>query len=78
MSPVEIWGMLYFWQMKAACVPLPAPGAPNKMSLMGRSLSFEIDDAANAQKSLKRVYFENITPVSKLPYGPTASVRVTR
>jgi len=34
MSPVEIWGMLYFWQMKAACVPLPAPGAPSKISLM--------------------------------------------
>eukprot|EP01035_Chromulina_nebulosa_P016332 gene16333-21653_t len=26
--------MLYFWQMKAACVPLPAPGAPSKISLM--------------------------------------------
>ena len=34
MSPVEIWGIPYFWQMKVACVPLPAPGAPNKMSLM--------------------------------------------
>ena len=34
MSPVEICGMPYFWQMKAACVPLPAPGAPNKISLM--------------------------------------------
>src|SRR2546427_9185080 len=34
MSPVEIWGMPYFWQMKAACVPLPAPGAPNKISFM--------------------------------------------
>jgi hypothetical protein len=26
--------MPYFWQMKVACVPLPAPGAPNRMSLM--------------------------------------------
>jgi hypothetical protein len=34
MSPVEIWGMPYFWQMKVACVPLPAPGAPNKINLM--------------------------------------------
>jgi hypothetical protein len=34
MSPVEIWGIPYFWQMKAACVPLPAPGAPNNISLM--------------------------------------------
>jgi hypothetical protein len=50
MSPVEICGILYFWQMKVACVPLPAPGAPNKMSLMGRSLSLEIGDAANSQK----------------------------
>jgi len=31
---VEIWGMPYFWQMKVACVPLPAPGAPNRISLM--------------------------------------------
>jgi hypothetical protein len=34
MSPVEIWGMPYFWQMKVAWVPLPAPGAPNRISLM--------------------------------------------
>jgi hypothetical protein len=34
MSPVEIWGMPYFWQMKVACVPLPAPGAPSRISLM--------------------------------------------
>ena len=34
MSPVEIWGMPNFWQRNAACVPLPAPGAPNRMSLM--------------------------------------------
>jgi hypothetical protein len=27
--------MPYFWQMKAACVPLPAPGAPNRINLMG-------------------------------------------
>jgi len=31
---VEIWGMPYFWQIKEACVPLPAPGAPNKISFM--------------------------------------------
>jgi hypothetical protein len=34
MSPVEICGMPYFWQMKLACVPLPAPGAPNRISLI--------------------------------------------
>ena len=34
MSPVEICGMAYFAQMKVAWVPLPAPGAPNKISLM--------------------------------------------
>jgi hypothetical protein len=42
MSPVEIWGMLNFWQMNVACVPLPAPGAPNRISLMVMSLSFVI------------------------------------
>jgi hypothetical protein len=26
--------MPYFWQMKVAWVPLPAPGAPNRISLM--------------------------------------------
>jgi hypothetical protein len=34
MSPVEICGMPYFWQICVACVPLPAPGAPRRMSLM--------------------------------------------
>src|SRR5688572_29073014 len=34
MSPVEICGMPNFWQMNAACVPLPAPGAPNRISLI--------------------------------------------
>ncbi len=34
MSPVEICGMPYFWQMNAACVPFPAPGAPKRISLM--------------------------------------------
>src|SRR5438128_6534494 len=34
MSPVEIWGMLYFSLMKFAWVPLPAPGAPNRMRRM--------------------------------------------
>ena len=38
MSPVEIWGMPNFWQMNAACVPFPAPGAPSKISLMVKSL----------------------------------------
>ena len=38
MSPVEICGMPYFWQMNAACVPLPAPGAPNKINRMGEVL----------------------------------------
>jgi hypothetical protein len=35
MSPVEICGMPYFWQMKAAWVPLPAPGAPNRINRIG-------------------------------------------
>ncbi len=35
MSPVETCGMPYFWQMKAACVPFPAPGAPSRISLIG-------------------------------------------
>jgi hypothetical protein len=26
--------MPYFWHRNVACVPLPAPGAPNKISLM--------------------------------------------
>ncbi len=34
MSPVEICGIPNFWQMKVACVPLPAPGAPSKISFM--------------------------------------------
>src|SRR3990167_4235033 len=34
MSPVEIWGMPYFWQMNVAWVPLPAPGAPNRINLI--------------------------------------------
>ena len=38
MSPVEICGMPKRLQMKVACVPLPAPGAPNRMSLMASGL----------------------------------------
>jgi hypothetical protein len=34
MSPVEICGIANLSQMKVACVPLPAPGAPSNMSLM--------------------------------------------
>jgi hypothetical protein len=34
MSPVEICGIAYLLQMKEACVPLPAPGAPKRISLM--------------------------------------------
>ena len=41
MSPVEICGMPYFWHRNAACVPLPAPGAPNKISLMESSDGLE-------------------------------------
>ena len=32
MSPVEIWGILKCSLINAACVPLPAPGAPNKIN----------------------------------------------
>jgi hypothetical protein len=34
MSPVEIWGIPYFWVMNAACVPFPAPGGPRSISRM--------------------------------------------
>jgi hypothetical protein len=34
MSPVDICGMPYFWQMNAAWVPFPAPGAPNRIIRM--------------------------------------------
>ena len=34
MSPVEICGIPKRWQMKVACVPLPAPGAPRSISLI--------------------------------------------
>src|ERR1700722_893026 len=34
MSPVEIFGMPNLAAMKAACVPLPAPGPPKSMSRM--------------------------------------------
>lgn len=30
----RVCGIPNFWQMKVACVPFPAPGAPNKISLM--------------------------------------------
>ena len=32
MSPVDICGIPKRWQMKVACVPLPAPGAPRSIS----------------------------------------------
>ena len=32
MSPVEICGMPNFCEMNAACVPLPAPGAPSRIN----------------------------------------------
>ena len=34
MSPVAIAGMLYFSEILADCVPLPAPGAPNNISFI--------------------------------------------
>lgn len=33
-SPVEIAGILYLLDIFSACVPLPAPGAPSKISLI--------------------------------------------
>ena len=33
-SPVDTWGMLYFSDNTAPCVPLPEPGAPNKTVLI--------------------------------------------
>ncbi|MNY68068.1 hypothetical protein D3C86_2057740 [compost metagenome] len=42
MSPVEICGMPNFSQMNLACVPLPAPGAPNRIKrIYGSSEQFE-------------------------------------
>jgi hypothetical protein len=38
MSPVEIWGIPNFSQINLACVPFPAPGAPNKINRMVNSL----------------------------------------
>jgi hypothetical protein len=38
MSPVEIWGMPNFSQINLACVPFPAPGAPNRINRMVNSL----------------------------------------
>src|SRR5579864_8079787 len=31
-SPVEIWGTPYSWAICLACVPLPAPGGPKKIT----------------------------------------------
>jgi hypothetical protein len=38
MSPVEIWGIPNFSQINLACVPFPAPGAPNMINRMVSSL----------------------------------------
>src|SRR5215472_4489292 len=35
MSPVESWTMPYFSTSLCDCVPLPAPGGPSRISLMG-------------------------------------------
>jgi hypothetical protein len=43
--------MPYFWQMKTACVPLPAPGAPNKISLMDILELLEVDAAGECGSS---------------------------
>src|SRR5688572_27063250 len=59
MSPVEICGMPYFWQMNAACVPLPAPGAPNRISLIDgprcRCLSRVLPVSGPVQASRARI-----------------------
>jgi hypothetical protein len=46
MSPVEIWGMPKRWQMNVAWVPLPAPGAPKRMSLIEFLRSLDLSGAA--------------------------------
>jgi hypothetical protein len=38
MSPVDIWGIPNFSQINLACVPFPAPGAPNRINRMVNSL----------------------------------------
>ena len=43
MSPVEICGMPNFWQMKAACVPLPAPGAPKQNQSHARDFTHGLE-----------------------------------
>ena len=40
MLPVLMEGMFSFAQMISACVPLPAPGAPNRIRFIGLLLSF--------------------------------------
>jgi hypothetical protein len=47
MSPVEIWGMPNFSQINLACVPFPAPGAPNRINRMVNSLL--IIESSNAK-----------------------------
>ena len=39
MSPVEMCGMPYLSTMRPACVPLPAPGGPNRIRLYCAMLS---------------------------------------
>ena len=51
MLPVLMAGMFSFAQMISACVPLPAPGAPNRIRFIGILLSlykgwFFIESAA--------------------------------
>jgi hypothetical protein len=47
MSPVEIWGIPNFSQINLACVPFPAPGAPNRINRMFSSLC--IVESGNAK-----------------------------
>lgn len=46
MSPVARWQQLYFSEMEGACVPLPAPGGPMRMSL-GASVVPTTDETAS-------------------------------
>ena len=49
MSPVEICGMPYAWQIKLACVPFPAPGGPSRMSRMLIRLGYQWPCALHSQ-----------------------------
>src|SRR5258708_20057025 len=69
MSPVEILGMPNLAAMKAACVPLPAPGPPNSMS---RIVSLRFGDASRARTLLDQLLDD--ARIRKSRYVPQLAV----